>query len=366
MKIDGLTPVAAGFVEAVAGRVAAAELPERLAKMALVFKGREQTKDARRLAETARELAPDDFRIRVLTDWLTRRQAPLWHFRIIHDQLRNEVYAKALQRFVQPGMVVFEIGTGTGILAMLAAQAGAEHVYTCERRPDVAEAAREIIRRNGFADRITVIAKDAYALQPGVDVPVKADLFVAEIVDNSLLGEGVLPLTDLAREKFLKPDAILLPHSVSAMGYLMGGNTAHRQSYRMEQAMGFDLTPFNRFTPIQINVGRGGGDVNPLSPAVELMRFDLRQSTPKEGREVVTLTADADCRVESLLRWLHLDFGDGIVFENRPPQESGWDPHLHVFPSVQPLRAGESMQIEISHDRDQLFIVPLYPQGRMS
>lgn len=358
LDIDALTPAARSFVRALIDRIPPAALPERLARMALVFKTRDQKKDAHSLASAARALAPDDYRIRVLTDWLNRHQAPLWHFRIIHDQLRNEAYANALRRFVRPGMVVFEIGTGTGLLAMLAAQAGAEHVYTCERRPDVAAAARDIIARNGLSDRITVIAKDAYALQLGVDLPARADLFVAEIVDNTLLGEGVLPLTDLAKDKFLKPDAILLPNQVSAMGYLLGESN-HSQSYRVHTVMGFDLTPFNRFTPVEINAGIGGGDVNPLSEAVELASFNLHEIAPNEVTEVVTLTANQGGRVESLLRWLRLDFGDGIVFENRPPQRSSWDPHLHVFPAPIDVQPGQSVRLEIGHNRDRLFIVPV-------
>lgn len=258
LKLGALSPAALKFVTALLVKVNATDLAERLAKMALVFKGQKQKDDAHTLAKAARSLAPDNVRIRVLTDWLDRHQAPLWHFRIIHDQLRNETYSRALRHFVKPGMIVFEIGTGTGLLAMLAAQACAKHVYTCERRPDVAEAATEIIARNGFADRVTVIAKDAYDLQLGIDMPERADLFVAEIVDNTLLGEGVLPLTDLAKAKFLKPDAILLPQRVSAIGYLMT-RTQHLETYRMSTVMDFDMTPFNRFTPLELNAGEGGG-----------------------------------------------------------------------------------------------------------
>jgi type II protein arginine methyltransferase len=358
LKFGSLSPAALKFVSMLVERVKKPELPVRLAKMALIFKGRKQKSDAQVLAQAARSLAPDDIRVRVLTDWLNRHQAPLWHFRIVHDHLRNEAYAKALQHFVKPGMVVFEIGAGTGLLAMLAARAGAKHVYTCERRPDVAAAAKEIIAQNGLADRVTVIPKDANALQLGIDLPERADLFVAEIVDNTLLGEGVLPLTDLAKLKFLKPDAILLPQRVSAMGYLMA-ETQHIDVYRMSSVMGFDLTPFNCFTPLELNAGEGGGGVNPVSDAIELIGFDLNETAPNEATEIITLTANRDASVHSLLRWLRLDFGDDIVFENRPPQKSSWDPHLHILPTPINVRAGQSLQFEINHNRDQLFISPI-------
>jgi hypothetical protein len=355
LDITGLDKTAQAFVKAIANRP---DLPIRLANMSLFLKKKNPKADARALAKAARALAPDDYRIHVLTDWLNRREAPLWHFGIIHDRLRNEIYANALKHFVKPGMVVLEIGTGTGILAMLAAKAGAQHVYTCERSADVADAAREIIAKNGLSDRITVIQKDALDVEVGKDIPERADLFVAEIVDNTLLGEGVLPLTERARHHLLKPGAILLPRAVSAIGFLITGHGQHER-YRMDRAMGFDLTPFNRFTPVELNAGKGGGDVEPLSDAVELIHFDLNVDAPPEESRHITLMANKKGVAESVMRWLKLDFGDGFVFENRPPQHSGWDPHIHILPVPQHLDVGETLEIKLHHNRDRLFIWPL-------
>ncbi len=354
LDLDRLSAPARTFVQALEGRP---DLPMRLAKMALVFKLKEQKSDAKSIAAAARKLAPDDFPVRVLTDWLDRHQAPLWHFGIIHDDLRNETYARALRHFVKPGMIVYEIGTGTGILAMLAAQAGAKHVYTCEIRKDVAEAAKQIINCNGYSDRITVINKDALTVRLGEDIPERADIFVAEIVDNTLLGEQVLPLTDCARERILKPDAILLPHTVSARGCLIGGE-GHSRHYRMDTVMGFDLTPFNCFTPVELNAGKGGGSFERLSEDVELASFDLTQQAPNEAKKRISIAATHSGKAEALMRWLHLDFGAGIIFENRPPLKSSWDPHIHIFPEPKNVSARDKLEFEVFHNRDRLFIWP--------
>ena len=355
LDVNRLTAAARAFVAAIAGRP---DVALRLAKMSLVFRTERQATDARVLARAAQRLAPCDERIRALTDWTQRDEAPLWHFGIVHDQLRNETYAHALQHFVRPDMTVFEIGTGTGLLAMLAVQAGARHVYTCERRLEVAAAACAIIQRNGFSERITVIAKDAHAVRLGADLPGPADLFVAELVDNSLLGEDVLSLTELARAKFLKPDAVLLPRQVSAIGCLVSGQ-GHRERYRMDRVLGFDLTPFNRFAPVMINAGKAGGEVDPLSDAVALVHFDLRVDAPAEASRRVTLTANRAGQVEGILRWLRLDFGDGIVFENRPPQRSHWDPMLHVLSQCRQLESGDAVEVEVYHQRHRLFVLPV-------
>jgi hypothetical protein len=333
------------------------DLPERMAKMAQIFRGTEQTKDARLIAAAARKLAPQDYRIRALCDWLTRREAPMWHFGIVHDHARNEAYAQALNHYVQPGMTVFEIGTGTGILAMLAARAGADHVYTCERSPDVAKAAQAIIECNGLSDRITVIAKDAHSLQLGVDIPHRADLFVAEIVDDSLLGEMVLPLTELARRHFLKPNAILLPQRISSMACLISGHGC-RENFRVNEVMGFDLTAFNRFSPVELSADKGGGEFEALSDPIELAGFDLRKDTPVEDSHYVELVTTMKGDAEAVMRWLRLDFGAGIVFENKPPQKSSWGPVLHILPRSHRVTPGEKVSIEICHTHERLFVIP--------
>lgn len=331
------------------------DLPERLARMGLLLRNMKQRRDARLVAEAGRSLAPGDFRVRAMTEWLVRRQAPLWHFPMLHDELRNDAYARALAHYVRPGMTVFEVGTGSGILAMLAARAGAHHVYTCERREDVANVAREIVERNGFADRITVITKDVRDLQLGVDLPDRADLFVAEVVDNNLLGEGVLPITELSRARFLKPDAPLLPQRVSMMGCLVSGQ-GNRQQYRVGTVMDFDLTPFNRFTPLIISTKPES--VDPLSDAEELIGFDLREDAPDHGKRELELCATRAGVAEGVVNWLRLDFGAGIVLENRPPQPTSWSPLFHVLPEPRAVSPGTCLPVEINHTREHLFLIP--------
>ena len=58
---------------------------------------------------------------------------------MINDDERNAAYERALARAVTPDSVVFEIGTGSGLVAMMAARAGARLVVTCEAVPVLAE-----------------------------------------------------------------------------------------------------------------------------------------------------------------------------------------------------------------------------------
>jgi type II protein arginine methyltransferase len=53
---------------------------------------------------------------------------------------------------VGPATKVLDIGTGTGLLAMMAARAGAREVVACEMNPAVADAASAIVERSENAD----------------------------------------------------------------------------------------------------------------------------------------------------------------------------------------------------------------------
>lgn len=329
---------------------------ERLARMALTFRKQPDRGDALRLAREARRLCPDDPIIRTLTEWTLRREAPLWHFALVQDARRNQVYADALDHHVRPGMTVLEIGTGSGLLAMLAARAGAEHVYTCEVEPTVAAAARRVIAANGLADRITVIDGNAASLRVGGTLPRRADLFVAEIVDNSLLGEGVLPLTEYARRELLTEDAVLLPQRIGAVGMLVDSSLQRANAY-MGEAMGFDLRAFNEFAPSHLATPPGGGEFTALSAPACLFDFDLQGDNPKPAQPLdYQFKVTADGVADGVLRWLRLDFGGNILFENRPPQTSAWLPLLHTFAIPSKVAIGDTLPLRLYHDRERIFI----------
>lgn len=107
---------------------------------------------------------------------LRRDQFPwMHHARMLADETRLMRYAKALEEIVRPADVVVDIGTGTGILAALAARAGAAKVYGIEYRDDVAELARALIASSGL-DQIEVLQGRSYDLT----LPTAPDVLLTE------------------------------------------------------------------------------------------------------------------------------------------------------------------------------------------
>ncbi len=135
------------------------------------------------------------------------------HIRMLNDRARTGSYRRAIQETVTPEDVVVDVGTGTGVLAVTAALAGARHVYAIEGS-NTGRLAQRAFAANGLADRITLV--------PGrsthVDLPEKADVLVSEIIGNDPLDEGILGTTADALKRFLKPDARLIPRNLQIYG----------------------------------------------------------------------------------------------------------------------------------------------------
>lgn len=135
------------------------------------------------------------------------------HTRMLNDQPRTRRFLDAIAQVVRPGDVVVDLGTGTGILAMAAARAGARKVYAIEAGP-VGPVARKLFAANGLADRIELV--EGYSTQ--IDLPERADVLVTETFGNSPLSEEVLEIVVDARQRLLKPDARVVPGSVRVFG----------------------------------------------------------------------------------------------------------------------------------------------------
>ena len=75
---------------------------------------------------------------------------------MIADKGRMDPYVMALRDAVAHDSIVMDIGTGTGVFALLACHFGARHVYAIEPN-DAIQVGRELAAANGFSEKITFI-----------------------------------------------------------------------------------------------------------------------------------------------------------------------------------------------------------------
>ena len=159
------------------------------------------------LIEESALVRPDGGRART-SGWAD----PVEHARMLHDERRTGDYLAALAAAVRPDDVVLDIGTGSGVLAVAAARAGARHVYAVEAS-DIAEVAERVFAVNGVRDRVTLLP--GWSRQ--IELPEQADLLVAELIGNEPLEEEILETTLDARRRLLAPGARLIPHALTLL-----------------------------------------------------------------------------------------------------------------------------------------------------
>lgn len=88
----------------------------------------------------------------------------------------------SLEQLVHDGATVYDIGTGSGILAIAAALLGADRVVGCDIDPVAVKVARENVAKNGVQDRVQVVQGDWTGLEPRM-----ANVVVANILADVII-----------------------------------------------------------------------------------------------------------------------------------------------------------------------------------
>lgn len=148
-----------------------------------------------------------------LSDPFTQYYGQLLHQgNMLQDYIRTGTYQRAFMENASDfeGKVVLDCGTGTGILAMFAVQAGAKKVYAIEAS-GAANVARALVEANGLSDKIEVIQGRIQK----VEIPEKVDIIVSEPIGFLLVHERMLEVYTIARERFLKEDGLMFPSTGS-------------------------------------------------------------------------------------------------------------------------------------------------------
>jgi len=127
----------------------------------------------------------------------------------LKDTIRTDAYRDFIynHKSLFAGKVVLDVGCGTGILSMFCAKAGAARVIAVDNSA-IIDKARENIFNNGFADKITCLRGKVEEVVLPVD---KVDIIVSEWMGYCLLYEAMLDSVIWARDKYLKPDGLMVP-----------------------------------------------------------------------------------------------------------------------------------------------------------
>ncbi|MCH8167090.1 MAG: 50S ribosomal protein L11 methyltransferase [Proteobacteria bacterium] len=313
--------------------------------------------EARDFALLLRRTLAQSARLDRVSEVYIRDKYPLWYIRAINDRHRNTAYRQALQALVTPDTLVVEAGAGSGLFAMLAARAGASHVYACENDPHVAAIARANIENNGLTGRITLYECRYQDLRVGEHLPRRADLLLHEFVNPQFLVPRMASMFKRFRAELLTPAARILPHRFATTGMLVGDEWL-LDSIRVPALVeGLDVSGINLFASAGITLAGPVPIEQPLSAARTLAEFDLlSEEDPSHGSRTVEFEATADGYAVGILQWVRHDFPDGSTYENRPELACNWWPAFWPFPHPVPLAVGDTLAVRVENTDTELFI----------
>lgn len=174
--------------------------------------------------------------------------ADLYHQKVmLTDHHRMKAYHSAIigNKDLFKDKVVMDVGTGSSILAVWAAQAGAKRVYAIEYT-GMADHAKNVVKANGVDHIVKVIqgaVEDVRLPLPDEDWDLfcdndaqecrgnqkVVDIIVSEWMGYFLLRESMLDSVIHARDKFLKPNSGILFPSHATMLLAPIGKDEYRQ-----------------------------------------------------------------------------------------------------------------------------------------
>jgi SAM-dependent methyltransferase len=273
---------------------------------------------------------------------------PIIHRRMLRDRVRCEAYKRAIQHAVRAGDVVADLGAGTGILSIFAAQAGAKKVYAVEPTSTIAVAHR-LIAQNGLADRIELIQD----YMETVRLPEKVDVITSEWIGSFGNDENLLAGVLLARDRWLKPGGRLLPQRVSAwLGLVQDPKLDAEMDFWRSYPYDSDLGLMgDRMADEVLFIDHDLGHEHLLAPPQEMWYHDAIHTTHEDAQgpclASLRFVATQARRLSALAAWFESDLLEGHLLTNRPgAPKTHWRLALFPFTGQHQLREGTEVNVE--------------------
>ena len=283
---------------------------------------------------------------------LNSQLVPGWHFDMLNDTDRNDAYNQAIMRAASTAKHVLEIGTGSGLLALMAARAGAPAVTTCEMSSPLANIASKIIQKNGYADRVGVINKKSTYLKVGKDLPEPADLLIFEVFDIGLLGEHFLPALRHAKRNLLTEDAIIIPASAKIFALLVECPELRRVN-PIKHVAGFDLSDFDIFrSPGYQQVDLDKVNHRVLSDQIEVGRIDFQKDNPVQIHQVATVVPADSGICHAIVFWFDLYLDPNTMISSRAQSRTNhWKQAIQFFDKDYPFDSRQPVTLKVLYNQ---------------
>ncbi len=266
---------------------------------------------------------------------------------MLRDSVRCKAFQRAISEVVTPGCVVLDIGAGTGILSMFAAQAGAKTVYAVEQTK-IAEVATQIVAANGLSDQVKVLQGDMATLE----LPEKVDVIISEWLGGYGVDENLLPIVLQARDRWLKPGGKMMPESVNAwMAPVFDERLQQEVDFWHSDPYGLNLDLVAEATARQLQPACNHiKQEHLISTAQSMWETDSMTYSLEDAkqpfRSELEFIAERDGQFNALAAWFSAPLSDQVLLRNGPSDpNTHWG--RHVFPAGKTVDVKKGMRIRV-------------------
>lgn len=267
------------------------------------------------------------------------------HRTMLTDQVRMTAYKRAIQEAIQAGDVVADIGTGSGILAFLAVQAGARKVYAVEQG-DIIKDAEKLAEINGLADSIVFIK----GRSDKIELPEKVDVIISEILGSFGLDESVFKFKTDARRRFLKSGGRLVPSWLELYVVPVESEAIWKEhiGFWGSDLHGFDFSSVKGHAVSLRYVTDCSSKVSRLAPPSMIAHISLYEidKVPSvfRGESVVGKTDD----LHGLVGYFRAGLSSGVVLSTAPEEpQTHWRQTFLPMQEVVPVEGGDEVRYQI-------------------
>jgi len=272
------------------------------------------------------------------------------HYEMLSDRVRTESYRNALVK--NPDTLkdakVLDIGCGTGILSMFAAQAGASKVVGVDCS-DIIYQAMDILRENKLTDKVELIKGRLEETKLPVE---KFDFIISEWMGYFLLFEGMLDSVIAARERYLTDGGMVLPNRCTISLAAISDN--HRYSSLVgfwDDVYGYKMTCMRSPILEEASVEVVPGD-SLVSNSAEVLHLDINTCTVQDTEFVTDfkLSISKECNVTAIVGYFdtYFDLPNPVMFSTGPAvTPTHWKQTIFYMPQPIPVKVDQILNCKI-------------------
>ena len=267
------------------------------------------------------------------------------HRELLADPVRVDAYRRALHEVVGSSSVVADIGSGSGILGMLACEAGAARVYSIEGGA-VIQLARQVSKANGFEGRQIFVA----GMSNEIMLPEPVDVIVCDQIGHFGCKAGLFEFFADARDRYMKPDGVMIPSHLDLLVAPIEEPEVHGWvAFWRGKPGGFDFTPAHSWSS---NTGYPKKLVAEQLLAEPAVVFSIELATVTNdmyaGEAVLPITKAG--RLHGLGGWFRAQLSASVTLTNSPVDTPSIGRRNAVFPIEEPVdvTVGDEVRVAVS------------------